>query len=102
MTAEIVDAVDHLAKLAVADEDAGLAKWAIAKGRLVEPTSETLARDLMVAFDAEGDRDGVRRTWAELETSLDRLGGSEPCAETRELYRQLTGPEPGRRRVLHA
>jgi len=102
MTAEIVDAVDHLAKLAVADEDAGLAKWAIAKGRLVEPASETLARDLMVAFDAEGDRDGVRRTWAELETSLDRLGGSEPCAETRELYRQLTGPEPGRRRVLHA
>ncbi|HUZ19899.1 MAG TPA: hypothetical protein VMU75_04930 [Acidimicrobiales bacterium] len=103
MTAEIVDAVDHLAKLAVAvaDDDAGLAKWAIAKGRLVEPASETLARDLMVALGAEGDRDGVRRTWVELESSLDRLGGSEPCAETRELYRQLTGPEPPRPRLLH-
>ncbi len=91
IAASIVDAAHHLATLGLAAGDTARARWAIAKGRSVEPWSETLARDTMVLADAEGDRDAVRRTWQDLEGALDRLDGNEPSPETRALFESLVG-----------
>ncbi|MHB1972863.1 MAG: hypothetical protein ACYCR4_01040, partial [Acidimicrobiales bacterium] len=87
----IVDAAHHLATLALASRDLALARTAVATGRLAEPWSEILARDAMAVSELEGDLDGVRRTWHELEGALDRLDGNEPSAETRALYESLVG-----------
>jgi DNA-binding SARP family transcriptional activator len=92
--AEIVDAAHHLAALALAANDLGLARWAIAKGRSVEPTSEMLVRDLLVALDASGDIDGLRAVFRDLEQALTDLGGSEPSPETRALFEHLTTKHP--------
>jgi len=91
IVAAIVDAAHHLATLGLATGDAARARWAIAKGRIVEPWSETLARDTMTLADAEGDRDAIRRAWQDLEGALDRLDGNEPSPETRALFESLVG-----------
>lgn len=99
MVSSIVDASHHLASLAIATGDVERARWALARGRAVEPWSEILARDAMVVADLDGDPDAVRRAWRELEAGLDRLDGNEPSAETRALYEELCEP---RRRLAGA
>ena len=89
LTAEVVDAAHHLATLALAADDTGLARWAVDKGLFVEPASEMLVRDLLVALDAAGEPAEVSRVARELEERLDRLGGNEPSPETRSLVAQL-------------
>lgn len=92
MLATIVDAAHHLALLALAEGDGPLARWAVQQGSHVEPCSEMLVRDLMLACDADGDREGTARAWECLEETLAQLGGNEPSPETRELYATLLGP----------
>jgi len=89
MGEEIVDAAHHLATLATAAGELPLARWAVARGRLIEPASEMLARDLMAICDLEGDRAGVEAAFEGLQRALEALDGSEPSAETRALYHAL-------------
>ncbi|HLX77992.1 MAG TPA: bacterial transcriptional activator domain-containing protein, partial [Acidimicrobiales bacterium] len=89
IAAELVDAAHRLAVLFLASGDVARARSAIEKGRLVEPDSEILARDLMAACDAEADRSGVRSTFSELEKALERIGANEPSLETRALFEAL-------------
>ena len=89
VAAAVVDAAHHLALLALATGDVVLARWAVTQGRLAEPCAEVLARDLMLACDADGDHDGTVAAWRTLEDDLARLGGHEPSEETRELYVSL-------------
>jgi len=89
IAAELVDAAHRLAALFLASGDVARARSAIEKGRLVEPDSEILARDLMAACDAEADRSGVRSTFSELEKALERIGANEPSLETRALFEAL-------------
>jgi DNA-binding SARP family transcriptional activator len=91
IVSSIVDCAHHLTTLAAAEGNVQLARWALARGRSVEPWSEILARDAMVVSDLDGDLDGVRRAWRELEHILDDLEGNEPSPETRALYEELTG-----------
>lgn len=89
VVAGVVDAAHHLALLALAKADTVLARWAIAQGRHAEPCAEVLARDLMLACDAEGDAEGTIAAWQALEDGLAGLGGHEPSEETRELFASL-------------
>lgn len=89
--ASVVDGAHHLATLAIARQDSRLARWAVGRGRCVEPWSEVLARDVMVIADLEGDPDGVRRAWRDLELALGALDGNEPSSATRALYEELAG-----------
>ena len=89
ISAELVDAAHHLAVLHLAAGDIDRARSAIEIGRLVEPDSEILARDLMAACDAENDGSGVRSAFSELERALERIGGNEPSVETRALFEAL-------------
>jgi DNA-binding SARP family transcriptional activator len=88
--ATVVDAAHHLALLALARNDSSLARWAVERGRQAEPHAELLARDLLLACDADGDLSGATRAFQELEEGLARLGGNEPSEETRELFMTLT------------
>jgi DNA-binding SARP family transcriptional activator len=87
--AEIVDGAHHLASLALASGRFELARWAIGRGRLVDASSEILARDLMAVAAAEDDTDGVRGVFLELENALERIGAGEPSLETRALLETL-------------
>ncbi len=91
VTAEVVDAAHHLASLALAGGDTGLAHWAVERGLRLEPASELLVRDGLVICEANGDRGALRQIYARLEADLERLSGAEPSSETRALYRQLLG-----------
>lgn len=89
IAAELVDAAHRLATLSLASDDIARAKWAIGRGQVVNCESEILARDLMTALDAEGDRRGMRTAYSELERALERIGGNEPSIETRALFEAL-------------
>jgi hypothetical protein len=89
VAAAVVDAAHHLALLALAEGDTVLARWAVDQGRHAEPCAEVLARDLMLACDADGDAAGTVAAWQALEEGLAILGGHEPSEETRELYASL-------------
>lgn len=85
----LVDGAHRLCALALAADDAALARWAVETGRRCVPDSEILGRDLMAVSDAEGDRHGVRAAFTALEVALERLGHNEPSAETRALFDAL-------------
>jgi len=89
MVAGAVDAAHHLATLAIAADDFELATWAASRGRLVEPASEMLLRDLLVALDGAGEHAEMRRLAGALEDELVGLGGNEPSPETRALLAEL-------------
>ncbi len=87
--ATLTDGAHRLCALALAANDTALARWAVDLARSCSPESEILSRDLMVICDAEGDRQGVRSTFSELESALERLAHNEPSAESRALYEAL-------------
>ncbi len=91
-TAMVVEAAGRLARLAIAGDEIGLARWAIERGRRAEPDSEALSRAAMVAAAREGDADALRRAWRDCRG---RLGGNDPglavrpTRATQELYDRL-------------
>jgi DNA-binding SARP family transcriptional activator len=101
MEAEIVDAADRLAQLALDGRpaDPGLATWAARRGLLASPYDERLYRDLMRAAHAQGNPAGVEAAMEELLRVLE-AEDLEPYdalhEETSALYERLRRP---RRRV---
>lgn len=92
VTEAVVGAAWRLAALAVGEGRLDRAEWAVARGRLVEPGSEALARAAMVVAARRGDADALRRAWGDCCARLrgdDPATAESPSASTRRLYMAL-------------
>lgn len=88
MISAIVDVAHELARRALAEADATLARRAAAAGLQADPGAELLWRDALRAEWLAGDLDGLTRTADRLSALADELGDDlEP--ETVELLEQL-------------
>jgi DNA-binding SARP family transcriptional activator len=95
IAAVLVDAASDLARLAVSAGLYDLARWGLARARLVDPYSEAISRAAMQVAAAASDADGLRREWRECQRRIDELDpGSAPSPRTERLYDELA------RRVL--
>ncbi len=91
-TAIVVEAAVRLARMAIADDEIGLARWAVERGRRAEPDSEALSRAAMVAAAREGDADALRRAWRDCRGRLGRSDpglAASPSRATQDLYHRL-------------
>lgn len=70
----IGDAAHELASIALAEEDADLARWASERGLLASPGNETLTRDLLAAYVEGGDRVTAERLSLEYSRAMEDLG----------------------------
>jgi DNA-binding SARP family transcriptional activator len=84
----IASAAEHLARHALDTNDAALALWATAQGRLVVPTHESLIRLRIEAHAMNGDIEAARLEYnAALRTNEDENGLlSELSPETQALF----------------
>ena len=91
-SAVVVEAACRLARLAIAGDEIGLARWAVERGRRAEPDSEALSRAAMVAAARDGDADALRRAWRDCRGRLGAIDpgpAASPTRATRELYDRL-------------
>jgi hypothetical protein len=89
-SALIENAAEALVKLALAGGDIDLAREALVHGLRGMPGNEVLYRARMRLEYQAGNLAGVDAAYSELNGFLTDLA-SEPCAETVELFRRLTG-----------
>jgi hypothetical protein len=97
LRSEVIDALHHVASVAMAAGDQFLAEQTLEVGRRIEPASELLARDLLVLLSDAARHDEADARFAELERELAQLGGNEPSAVTRALWRELSRSRRGAR-----
>ena len=82
MLSSIVDVAHEVARRALLDGDAGLARHAVAVGRTVDPASERLWRDALRAEHVAGDQTELRRVTRQLHELTDDLDSTlEPATE---------------------
>jgi DNA-binding SARP family transcriptional activator len=96
MEAAVADAAGHLASAALEAGDVDTARFAVERGLLAVPGSESLLQAAMRVAAAAGDGDGIERAFRDarrLARALDPLG--EPEAETRRLYEELREAKSG-------
>lgn len=94
----LVDAACRLGRLAASAGHLDLARWAVDRGRLVDPYSEALARAAMGAAAAAGDAARLRQEWVRCLRLVDEVDpGGLPSSATERLYAELRRrlPEPG-------
>lgn len=90
VTDSLVDAACRLGRSAAAAGHVDLARWAVDRGRLVEPYSEALARVSMEVAAASGDAARLRREWLDCVQLVDEVDpGSLPSPATERLYAEL-------------
>jgi DNA-binding SARP family transcriptional activator len=112
LRAEAVDAAVLLARLALEAGDPVTARRAALSGLEVDPASEELWRQVMLAEDTAGSAAGVHRAWAMCRAAVADIAlDGEPHPATAGLYRGLTsrgarqlpsvqGPADSRARLL--
>jgi DNA-binding SARP family transcriptional activator len=89
--AEAVDTAVLLARLALEAGDPVTGRRAALSGLAVDPASEELWRQVMLAEDMAGSAAGVRRAWAMCRAAVaDVALDGEPHPATAGLYRRLT------------
>lgn len=92
MIAAICDAAHELSNRSIRTKQAANGRLAAAKGIMVDPTNEAMWRDAMLAEHVAGDRSGIEKTVAKLQTFLnDFEDGYEPEPKTQELIGSLLG-----------
>lgn len=93
MVAAIADAAHELATRALQSGDVRHARFAAAKGCMVEPENETHWRNALRAERLAGDRAGIERLVVQLELAMKQMGlrAEDLEPETRELIVRLRG-----------
>lgn len=93
MVAAIADAAHELATRALHSGDIRHARFAAAKGCMVEPENETHWRNALRAERLAGDRAGIERLVVQLGLAMKQMGlrTEDLEAETRELIIRLRG-----------
>lgn len=93
MVAAIADAAHELATRALHSGDIRHARFAAAKGCMVEPENETHWRNALRAERLAGDRAGIERLVVQLELAMKQMGlrAEDLEPETRELIVRLRG-----------
>ena len=95
VAAALVDAACRLARRATEAGHLELARWALARARLVDPYSEALSRAAMEVAAEAGDTDGLRREWVDCQRRVDELDpGGLPAEATERLYADLRRKVP--------
>lgn len=95
----LVGVACRLSALALGVGRSDLARWALTKGRAVEPESEALCRAAMEVAAAEGDADELRRSWRDCRHRLqgdDPALAMAPSRATEVLFRTLSATLVGR------
>jgi hypothetical protein len=88
VTNEIYEAAVKLAQLAVGNNDAALAAWAVAKGRLISRDDELLDELELDAAAVSGERSALVRTWTATERRYRSRQESVPT-QLVQHYRRL-------------
>jgi len=93
MVAAIADAAHELATRTLQSGDVRHARFAAAKGCMVEPENETHWRNALRAERLAGDRAGIERLVVQLELGMKQMGlqAEDLEPETRELIIRLRG-----------
>jgi hypothetical protein len=91
LTVVLVEAACRLSELAVGVGLSELARWALERGRMIDPYSELLSRSALTLAASSGDFARLRREWLECQRRVDELDpGCLPSEATTRLFTELS------------
>jgi hypothetical protein len=91
VTVVLVEAACRLSELAVRARLLELARWALERGRMIDPYSELLSRSGLTLAASSGDFARLRREWLECQRRVDELDpGCLPSEATTRLFTELS------------
>jgi hypothetical protein len=91
LTVVLVEAACRLSELAVGAGLSELARWALERGRMIDPYSELLSRSALTLAASSGDFARLRREWLECQRRVDELDpGCLPSEATTRLFTELS------------
>jgi len=91
LTVVLVEAACRLSELAIGAGLSELARWALERGRMIDPYSELLSRSALTLAASSGDFARLRREWLECQRRVDELDpGCLPSEATTRLFTELS------------